>query len=284
MKFMRIGLPNRERPAVLIEDEAIDISSVVAEFDELFFAEQMEVVRDLTASGADGLPRIDLEAERIGPPIPKPEKIVCIGLNYEDHASETGAEVPTEPPIFMKAPNTVVGPHDDVLIPKGSERTDWEIELGVIIGRRARYLDSVQDARHVVAGYCLSSDLSERAFQLKRGGQWTKGKSCETFNPLGPWLVTPDEIADPQDLEMVLRVNGSVKQQSSTRNMLVGVFELVHYLSQFMVLEPGDLINTGTPAGVGLAQSPRQFLHAGDVMELEIEGLGYQRTECRDAV
>jgi 2-keto-4-pentenoate hydratase/2-oxohepta-3-ene-1,7-dioic acid hydratase in catechol pathway len=215
---------------------------------------------------------------RYAAPIAKPEKVICIGLNYRDHAEETGAEPPSEPIIFMKAPNCIVGPTDEILVPRGSTKTDWEVELGVVIGRRVRYLSSPDDAPSVIAGYVTSNDVSERSFQLERGGQWDKGKSCETFNPLGPWLVTGDEVADPQALRLTLAVNGVVRQDGTTANMIFGVNYLVWYVSQFMVLEPGDLINTGTPAGVSMGHDDVDYLKDGDVVELEIEGLGAQRS------
>jgi 2-keto-4-pentenoate hydratase/2-oxohepta-3-ene-1,7-dioic acid hydratase in catechol pathway len=217
------------------------------------------------------------EPVRYGSPIAKPEKVICIGLNYRDHAKETGSPVPDEPIIFMKAPNCVIGPNDEILVPRKSTKTDWEVELGVVIGQRARYLESPDDARAVIAGYCLSHDVSEREFQLERGGQWDKGKCCETFNPLGPWLVTADEIDDPQNLGLRLSVNGVRRQDGTTSDMIFGVDHIVWYLSQFMVLEPGDLINTGTPAGVSMGHDDVPFLRAGDVTELSIDGLGCQR-------
>jgi 2-keto-4-pentenoate hydratase/2-oxohepta-3-ene-1,7-dioic acid hydratase in catechol pathway len=234
--------------------------------------------RARAALTAGDLPVVAELAPRIGPPLARPGKIVCIGLNYRDHAAETGAALPSEPVVFFKAPNTVVGPDDPVLVPRRSTKTDWEIELAVVIGRTARYLDSHDDALACVAGYAIANDVSEREFQLERGGQWDKGKSCETFNPLGPWLVTADEVPDPQALRLRLSVNGTVRQDSSTAEMVFGVAELVRYLSQFMVLEPGDVVNTGTPAGVALGQpDPKPYLRPGDVLELEIDGLGRQR-------
>ncbi len=220
---------------------------------------------------------------RVGAPIARPGKVVCVGLNYRDHANETGAAIPTEPILFMKAPTCVVGPYDDVLIPRGSTKTDWEVELGVVIGSRARYLDSPADAAGLIGGYCLSHDVSEREFQLERGGQWDKGKSCETFNPLGPWLVTPDEVGDPQTLGLRLSVNGVTRQDGTTADMVFSVDHLIWYISQFMVLEPGDLINTGTPAGVSLGHDDVAFLAAGDVVELSIDRLGSQRSEMAPA-
>lgn len=223
------------------------------------------------------LPVVEAEGLRVGAPIARPGKIVCIGLNFSDHAAESGAAVPAEPVVFMKASNTMVGPYDEVLVPRGSVKTDWEVELAIVIGRKARYLGSREEALEVIAGYAISNDVSEREFQLERGGQWDKGKSCETFNPLGPWLVTADEVGDPQDLAMRLWVNGELRQDGNTKNMIFDVAEIVRYLSGFMVLEPGDVINTGTPAGVAMGRPDQPYLRAGDVMELEIEGLGRQR-------
>jgi 2-keto-4-pentenoate hydratase/2-oxohepta-3-ene-1,7-dioic acid hydratase in catechol pathway len=209
--------------------------------------------------------------------------VLCIGLNYRDHAREQGLELPKEPVLFMKATNTVVGPYDDVLIPRKSRKTDYEVELGVVIGKRARYLDSPEQAKAHVAGYCISHDVSEREFQTERGGQWTKGKSCDTFNPVGPFLATADEIPDPQALDLSLDVNGERRQTSNTREMAVGVFELVHYVSQFMTLEGGDLISTGTPSGVAMSMKPPRFLVAGDVCALRVASLGEQRQTFRQA-
>src|SRR5690606_31150780 len=213
---------------------------------------------------------------RIGPCVAGTGKFICIGLNYSDHAAETGATVPPEPVIFMKASSAICGPNDDVLIPRGSEKTDWEVELGVVIGKTAKYV-SEADAMDYVAGYCVSHDVSERAFQTERSGQWTKGKSCDTFGPIGPWLVTRDEIADPQNLGMWLKVNGETMQNGSSKTMVYGVAFVVSYLSQFMSLQPGDVISTGTPPGVGMGMKPPRYLKAGDVVELGIEGLGDQR-------
>ncbi len=272
-----MGPPRAERPAVLLDGRVLDVSGWVDELDGAFLSGDgpARLAGRLVAEGAD-LPEV-AAGTRIGPPVPRPGKVVCIGLNYSDHARESGQPVPAEPVVFMKDPATVVGPTDDVHIPRGSEKTDWEVELGVVIGRPARYLDSVEEAAAVVAGYCVSHDVSERHFQLERGGQWDKGKSCETFNPLGPWLVTPDEIADPQTLRLWLDVNGERRQTGSTADMVFGVLEIVRYLSRFMVLEPGDLVNTGTPAGVGLGLRPPTYLAAGDVVTLGVDGLGEQR-------
>jgi 2-keto-4-pentenoate hydratase/2-oxohepta-3-ene-1,7-dioic acid hydratase in catechol pathway len=215
--------------------------------------------------------------QRIGAPIARPHQIICVGLNYRDHAAETGQAVPDEPILFTKSPNTLVGPYDDVRIPRGSTKPDWEIELGIVIGRRASYLDSPEQALDHVAGWVVVNDVSERAFQLERGGQWLKGKSAETFNPTGPWLVTSDEVPDVLDLGMRLDVNGVRRQDGSTSTMVFDPAFIVHYISQFLVLEPGDLINTGTPPGVGMGFQPPIWLQPGDVMELEIDGLGSQR-------
>ena len=217
-----------------------------------------------------------LSEERIGACVAGIGKFICIGLNFSDHAAETGATVPPEPVIFMKATSAIVGPNDNVTIPRGSEKTDWEVELGVVIGKTAKYV-SEADALDYVAGYCVSHDVSERAFQTERAGQWTKGKSCDTFGPIGPWLVTKDEITDPQNLGMWLKVNGQTMQDGSSKTMVYGVAHVVSYLSQFMSLHPGDVISTGTPPGVGMGLKPPRYLKAGDVVELGIEGLGSQK-------
>ncbi|MCZ7438250.1 fumarylacetoacetate hydrolase family protein [Micromonospora sp. WMMC241] len=284
MKLLRVGAVGRERPAALdAHGRLVDLSGVVAEIDGAFLADGgVEAARTALASGE--LPVLTDPALRIGAPVARPGKIVCVGLNYADHAAETAAAPPAEPILFLKAPNTVVGPNDPVLLPRGSVKTDWEVELAVVVGRTARYLDSDAEALACVAGYAVSNDLSEREFQLERGGQWDKGKSCETFNPLGPWLVTADEIPDPQDLGLRLAVNGKRRQDGHTGRMFFGVAEIVRYVSRFMVLEPGDVINTGTPAGVALGQpEPKPYLRAGDVMDVEIDGLGSQRLTVREA-
>jgi 2-keto-4-pentenoate hydratase/2-oxohepta-3-ene-1,7-dioic acid hydratase in catechol pathway len=284
MKLLRIGPAGAERPAVLTDEGSFHDASAVAtdDFGPHFLA-QGGIERLADALSAGELPTLDASGQRIGAPITRPSKVICIGLNYADHAAESGMALPEEPVVFFKAPNTVVGPKDDVLLPIGGEKTDWEVELGVVIGSQARYLEDEAAAMSAIAGYCVSNDVSERAFQLERGGQWVKGKSCETFNPLGPWLVTPDEVGDLDSLGMWLDVNGERVQDGTTKNMVFDVPHLVWYLSQFMVLEPGDLINTGTPAGVGLGFDPPRYLQEGDVMELSIEGLGKQRQTCRRA-
>jgi 2-keto-4-pentenoate hydratase/2-oxohepta-3-ene-1,7-dioic acid hydratase in catechol pathway len=283
MKLARVGEIGSERVAAVLADDTLTVlPESFGDVDASFWSDgRIEEVRTFldTNSGGDVL---DPNSRR-GAPIAKPEKIVCIGLNYRDHANETGATIPTEPIIFMKAPNCMVGANDEILVPRGSTKTDWEVELGVVIGKRARYLSSPHEAMAYVGGYCISHDVSEREFQMERGGQWDKGKCCETFNPLGPWLVTPDEIDDPQNLGLRLSVNGVVRQDGSTRDMIFGVAHLIWYVSQFMVLEPGDLINTGTPAGVSLGHDDVPFLKAGDVVELSIDGLGSQRSVLAQA-
>jgi 2,4-diketo-3-deoxy-L-fuconate hydrolase len=276
--LMRIGEIGAEKPIVRLDDETyVDVSDLVPDFDEAFFAAGTGRVR---AAVADRVSRGQVSrfaGERIGAPIARPHQILCIGLNYSDHAAETGQPVPQEPIVLSKSPNTLVGPNDDVRIPRGSEKTDWEVELGVVIGSRCSYLPDLESARNAIAGCVLVNDVSERAFQLERGGQWVKGKSAETFNPAGPWLATPDEIEDVANLAMWLDVNGQRRQTGSTAKMLFKPDVLVHYLSQFMVLEPGDLIDTGTPPGVGMGMKPPVFLRPGDEMRLGVDGLGEQR-------
>lgn len=277
MRFARRGPHGHETPVVRHEGVDYRLDGLADDIDGAFLAGGgVERVRAALAAGE--LVAVDqADGVRVGAPIAAPGKIVCIGLNYRDHADETGAAYPAEPVVFMKDPSTIVGPFDDVLIPRGSVKTDWEVELGVVIGAEARYLASPDDADAVIAGYVLSHDVSEREFQLERGGQWDKGKSCETFNPLGPEFVTADEVADPQALGLRLSVNGVPRQDGSTANMIFGIRHVVWYLSQFMVLRPGDLINTGTPAGVALGIEGNPYLRAGDVVELEIDGLGRAR-------
>ncbi len=279
MKLMRIGAARSEKPAALVADGTyVDLSDVATDFDEAFFGSGgIERIRGVVAERAAAGQVHELGSQRVGAPFARPHQILCIGLNYSDHAAETGQAVPEEPILFTKSPNTLIGPDDDVLIPRGATKPDWEVELGIVIGRRTSYLDSVDDARDAIAGYCVVNDVSERAFQMERGGQWSKGKSCETFNPAGPWLVTPDEIDDVLALDMWLDVSGVRRQTGTTATMIFDPHFLVHYLSQFLVLEPGDLINTGTPPGVGLGFKPPVWLQPGDVMELGITGLGTQR-------
>ncbi|MFC4500478.1 MULTISPECIES: fumarylacetoacetate hydrolase family protein [Streptomyces] len=285
MKLLRVGTAGVERPALLDADGTLrDLSGVVDDIDGALLADDVALGRVRAAGDSGELPVLDPAGLRIGPPLGRIGKIVCIGLNYHDHARETGAEPPAEPVIFFKAADTVVGPHDTVLVPRASTKTDWEVELAVVIGRTARYLESVEEGLAHVGGYAVAHDVSEREFQIERGGTWDKGKNCETFNPLGPWLVTADEVADPQGLSLKLWVNGELKQDGTTAEQIFGVGEVVRYVSQFMTLYPGDVINTGTPAGVALGQpEPKPFLRAGDVVELEIAGLGRQRQEFKDA-
>jgi 2-keto-4-pentenoate hydratase/2-oxohepta-3-ene-1,7-dioic acid hydratase in catechol pathway len=280
MRLLRVGERGAERPAVLdAGDELRDLSQVVGDLTPEW----------LEAGGVDALRTLDLESlpklprgQRIGAPISRTGKVVCVGLNYRDHAAESNMELPAEPVLFMKGGHTLQGPDDEVHIPRGSVKTDWEVELGVVIGRRAEYVCEAE-ALGCVAGFAVCNDLSERSFQLERGGQWDKGKNCATFLPFGPWLVTPDEISDPQRLTLWLEVNGRRLQDSSTSNMVFGVSFLVHYISQFMPLEPGDIISTGTPAGVGLGMKPPIYLKAGDTMRVGIQGLGEQAQRVIDA-
>ena len=284
MKLARFGSFAQERPAIIdAQGHRRDVARYAVDFDRVFFdAGGIERLQRLTADEIAACPLVPKEA-RWGAPIARPGKVICIGLNYADHAIETGMAIPQEPIVFLKATNTVVGPFDDVLIPRKSLKTDWEVELGVIIGRTARYLESPIDSAAHIAGYCVSNDVSEREFQIERGGQWTKGKSCDTFNPLGPWLLTRDECPSANDLLMKLSVNGTQRQNGSTKTMIFDVPFIIHYLSQFMTLEAGDVITTGTPPGVGMGQKPPLYLKTGDVMELSITGLGTQVQTCRNA-
>ncbi|HEV8568799.1 MAG TPA: fumarylacetoacetate hydrolase family protein [Actinoplanes sp.] len=280
MQLMRIGPTGAEKPVVRIDDTSyVDVSDLVTDFDTAYFAGGHDRLRDAVAERIAAGETAPFAGQRIGAPIARPHQILCIGLNYRDHAAETGQAVPEEPILFTKSPNTLVGPNDPVRQPRGSTKLDYEVELGIVIGQRASYLDSPEDARAVIAGWVLCNDVSERAFQIERGGQWTKGKSAETFNPTGPWLATPDEIKDVMALDMWLDVNGERRQTGSTATMVFDPYVIVHYLSQFMVLEPGDLIDTGTPPGVGMGFDPPRWLRPGDVLELGIEGLGVQRQQ-----
>ena len=273
MKLLRYGPLGQEKPGLVDKDGNVrDLSGHVK--DIAGEAISPEGLKKLAAIDPASLPLV--EVDRYGACVSGTGKFICIGLNYSDHAAETGATVPPEPIIFMKASSAIVGPDDDVLIPRGSVKTDWEVELGVVIGRTAKYVTEAE-ALDYVAGYCVAHDVSERAFQAERQGQWTKGKSCDTFGPIGPWLVTKDEVKDPQNIPMWLRVNGKTMQNGSTKTMVYGVAYLVSYLSQFMSLHPGDIISTGTPPGVGLGMKPPVFLKPGDVVELGIEGLGQQK-------
>ncbi|MEU2787773.1 fumarylacetoacetate hydrolase family protein [Streptomyces sp. NPDC007100] len=285
MKLLRVGPVGAERPALLDEDGTLrDLSSLVTDIDGALLADGPALDAVRAAAAAGGLPRLDPAGLRTGPPVARIGKVVCIGLNYHDHARETGAAVPAEPIVFLKAADTVVGPDDTVLVPRGSVKTDWEVELAVVIGRTARYLETDDEARAAIAGYAIAHDVSEREFQIERGGQWDKGKNCETFNPLGPWLVTADEVPDPQALGVRLWVNGTLRQDGTTAEQIFPVAEVIRYLSRFMTLYPGDVVNTGTPAGVAMGHpEPKPYLRAGDVVELEIDGLGRQRQELKGA-
>jgi len=277
MKLVRYGAKGSEKPGILDSAGTIrDLSGLVGDIAGPTLSD--EGLARLRGLDLAKLPAVDAST-RLGACVGGVGKFICIGLNYADHAAESNLPVPSEPVIFMKATSAICGPNDEVLIPRGSEKTDWEVELGVVIGKRAKYVSEAQALDHV-AGYCTINDVSERAFQAERQGQWTKGKSCDTFGPTGPWLVTRDEIADPQALKMWLTVNGETRQDGSTATMVYGVSFLVSYLSQFMSLEPGDVISTGTPPGVGMGMKPPTYLKPGDVVELGVEGLGAQRQTC----
>jgi 2,4-diketo-3-deoxy-L-fuconate hydrolase len=277
VKLIRCGAPGQERPGVLLDDgRRLDTSAFARDYDEAFFTDDgVDGLRAWLSSQGGSAPKIPGD-ERLGPPIRRPSKIVCIGLNYRDHAAESGMELPREPVIFFKATTSLCGPNDPVMIPRGGTKLDWEVELAVVIGRVARYVDQDHAGAHV-AGYALHNDYSERAFQLERGGQWVKGKSADTFAPLGPFLATRDELPDISGLAMWLDVNGQPRQRGTTANMVVGVPALVSYVSQFMTLLPGDVISTGTPAGVGLGMTPPTYLQPGDEVTLGIDRLGQAR-------
>ena len=283
MKLIRFGTRGHEKPGIVTADGSIrDCSAHVADYDHAFFADGgLERLRAVAAR-ADTLPAAPADV-RIGAPIARPRNIFAIGLNYSDHATEMGEPIPAEPILFMKATSAICGPYDPIVIPRGSNKTDWEVELGIVIGRDARYLPSKEAARGVVAGYCLANDVSERAFQIERGGQWSKGKSSENFLPLGPWLVTADEVPQPQALGLTLDVNGTRRQTGNSSTMIFDVLHIVHYVSQFLLLEAGDLVITGTPPGVGMGCKPPEYLKVGDVVTLSIDGLGCQRSVCQQA-
>ncbi|WP_295123392.1 fumarylacetoacetate hydrolase family protein [uncultured Leifsonia sp.] len=283
MRFMRLGEPGGEIPAVSDGDTTWDLRPLTADIDGAFLASD-GLARAAAAAAAGELPELDTAGLRIGAPIARPQAVICIGMNYAAHARESGAEPPSDIVVFYKHPNTVVGPFDDILLPPGSTTTDWEVELAAVIGTRARYLDSPEQALQHVAGFAVANDVSEREYQLQRSlGQWSKGKSFETFNPLGPWLLPTTEVGDGSGLGIRSRVNGEPRQDSSTGDLIFDVAEIVYRLSQFTVLEPGDLINTGTPEGVGLS-GRFPYLTAGDVVEVEIDGLGAQRSTVRPAL
>jgi len=274
MKLIRCGEPGKEKPGVLRNDGTrVDVSQFVPDYDERFFAEDgLHALRQWLDRNESTAPRVS-SSSRLGPPICRPSKIICVGLNYRDHAAESGAEVPREPVFFMKATTSLVGPNDPVMIPKSAEKLDWEVELAVVIGKKAAYV-AKERALEFVAGYALHNDYSERSFQLERGGQWVKGKSADTFAPIGPFLATRDEVPDPGSLGMWLKVNNEFRQNSNTAKMIFDVPTIVSYVSEFMTLLPGDVISTGTPVGVGLGMQPPQYLKPGDVVDLGIERLG----------
>lgn len=278
MKLVRFGNPGEEKPGVVINDKRYDVSHLVNEYDAAFFGGGgIQQLR----SQIDGAALTEVDEDvRWGIPLARPGKIVCIGLNFADHAAESGMEKPKEPVIFFKATSSLTGPYDDVIIPKGSTKTDWEVELAVVIGRKASYVEESDAMKHV-AGYVLHNDVSEREFQIERGGQWVKGKSCDTFAPVGPWIATPDEISDVNNLGMWLSLNGKKVQDGNSSNLIFKIPFLIHYLSQFMTLEPGDIISTGTPAGVGLGMDPPTYLKPGDVMELGVDGLGVSKQSVK---
>lgn len=282
MRLLRFGEPGKEKPGVLLNGKRKDLSGYFNDWDRNFF--QNDGLKKLAGvlQQNETLPDAS-EDVRWGSCVARPGKVLCIGLNYSDHAKESGMPIPTEPIVFQKGSNTVVGPYDNIIIPRNSKKTDWEVELCIVIGKNASYLSSPEESEEYIAGYCVSNDVSEREFQLERGGQWTKGKSCDNFNPLGPVLVTKDEIKDVHNLNMKLFVNGKQMQDGNTNTMVFNCFFLVHYLSQFMTLEAGDIISTGTPPGVAMGMNPTQYLKEGDVVELSIEGLGSQKQVCVNA-
>ncbi|RWU04397.1 fumarylacetoacetate hydrolase family protein [Pedobacter chitinilyticus] len=279
MKLIRFGPIGEEKPGLIINGEYFDVSEIVKDYDEAFFATNgLENLKNATKEIE--LKKIDPNV-RLGPPVARPSKLLCVGLNYLDHAHETNAPIPKEPILFFKSTTAIVGPDDDLMIPKNSVKTDWEIELAIVIGKKASYV-SLAEAEDYIAGYCLHNDYSEREFQLERNGQWAKGKGCDTFAPLGPFMATKDEIADVHQLRLWLKVNGQIKQDGHTSNLIFNVPFLVHYISQFMTLLPGDIISTGTPAGVGLGQKPAPwYLKPGDVVELGIDGLGTSKQKVK---
>jgi len=275
MKLLRFGPKGSEKPGIQLEDGTrIDASGFGMDWNHDFFADptNLDKLSAWISENAAGAPRLNDET-RLGSAVARPGKLICIGLNFSDHAEEAGMDIPKEPIVFFKATSAMVGPNDDVMIPRDSEKTDWEVELAFVIGKKASYVTKEEALDHV-AGYVLHNDYSERAYQLERGGQWVKGKSCDTFAPIGPFLATADEISDPENLKMWLTVNGETKQNGNSNKLIFGIAHLVSYLSEFMTLEPGDIVSTGTPPGVGMGAKPPQFMKPGDVVELGIEGLG----------
>lgn len=281
MKLIRFGAINEEKPGVFLANGTkLDVSAFGHDYDEAFFGENgIEKLQDWLKNNQDSCPVVGDDV-RLGPPLMRPSKIVCVGLNYAEHAAESGMDIPEEPVLFFKATSAIVGPNDPIIIPKGSEKTDWEVELAIVVGKKASYV-SEKDALNHVAGYVLHNDVSERAFQLERSGQWVKGKSCDTFAPIGPFIATPDEIGDPNNLNLWLTLNGEQMQNSSTSDFIFNIQHVVSYISQYMTLLPGDIISTGTPFGVGLGLTPPRYLQDGDIMELGIEGLGVSKQMCK---
>ena len=281
MKLIRFGEINKEKPGVLLPDgKKIDVSKFVNDYDEQFFGNQgIKKLNDWLEKKQNSCPQLHDDI-RLGPPIKRPSKIVCVGLNYSKHAEESGMDVPEEPVLFFKASSAIIGPYDPIIIPKGSEKSDWEVELAIVIGNKASYV-SEKDALNHIAGYVLHNDVSERSYQLERSGQWVKGKSCDTFAPIGPFIATPDEIGDPNNLNLWLKLNGEEMQNSNTSDFIFNIQEVVSYISQFMTLLPGDIISTGTPFGVGLGLNPPRYLKDGDVIELGIDGLGVSKQICK---
>ncbi len=283
MRLIRFGAPDLEKPGVMLNDgRYIDVSDYIPDYDESFFASDQ--VEELKAylSGNENLQEIS-KNERLAAPLARPSKIICVGLNYALHAKESGAEVPKEPVLFFKSTTAICGPNDDILIPPGSVKTDYEVELAIVIGKKASYVKQ-DDAMDYIFGYCLHNDYSERAYQLERGGQWVKGKSCDHFAPLGPFIITKDEVPDPQNLRLWTRLNGEIVQDSNTNDMVFGVEYLVHYISQFMTLLPGDIISTGTPSGVGMGRKPQRFVNEGDIIEIGVDLLGSSRQIAKNVV
>lgn len=282
MKLIRFGEPGNEKPGVIINEKRYDVSEVVKDYDEQFFGGTgIEELKEWINRNHDHLKPV-ADDVRLAAPLARPSKIICVGLNYIDHAVETGATPPQEPILFFKSTSALVGPNDDLIIPRGSKKTDWEVELAVVIGKKASYVTEEEANAHI-AGYCLHNDYSERAFQLERGGQWVKGKSCDTFAPVGPFIALREDVKEVDNLRLWLTVNGKTMQDGNTSNLIFKVPFLVHYISQFMTLLPGDLISTGTPHGVGLGMKPEPvFLKPGDVVELGIDGLGTSRQTARE--
>jgi 2-keto-4-pentenoate hydratase/2-oxohepta-3-ene-1,7-dioic acid hydratase in catechol pathway len=281
MKLIRFGKAGKEKPAVILDDDSRrDVSTFTKDFDEYFFEDVgINELNKWITTNESNLPVVSNE-ERLGPPLAKPSKIICVGLNYSKHAAESGMQIPKEPVLFFKAPSSITGPNDDIIIPKNSKKTDWEVELAVVIGKRALYVDESKAMNYVV-GYVLHNDVSEREFQLERSGQWVKGKSADSFAPIGPFIATKDEIPDPHNLNLWLKVNREILQSSNTSDLVFNVPFLVSYISQFMSLIPGDIISTGTPSGVGLGLKPPRYLKPGDIVELGVDGLGIAKQNVR---